>query len=208
MIFGHNTNLNVGDAHYHVQTEDRGVSHAFIETTVYQRGRLLHKRTVDYRDMLPLDPVKEAALKQKLDDQHHAVLNEIRSGALKLAASVVQPTASPPATPVQPAAGPKLKLRIMNGAEWLKAGRASLKVRVTDELGNSLPKAKVAAKMEGTAELVEVSSVTDADGVAGLEFSMPKFTVSDPFLILDANWGPVAGHMRLQLKAKPKASAV
>jgi hypothetical protein len=28
MLFGHNTNVTVGDVTYHVQTEDRGSSHA------------------------------------------------------------------------------------------------------------------------------------------------------------------------------------
>src|SRR5579859_5953589 len=207
MIFGHNTNLAVGEAHYHVQTEDRGTSHAFIETTVYEHGRLLHKRTIDYRSMLPLDSVKEASLKQRLDQQHRAVVEEIRSGALKLAVAEVKP-AVPVAPAVEPSAGPKLKLRIVNGADWLKAGKAALRVRVTDELGNSLPKARVVAKMEGTTEPVEVSSTTDTDGIAGLEFAMPKFAVADPFLVLDANWGPVVGHMRLQLKARPKVPAL
>jgi len=207
MIFGHNTNLTVGDAHYHVQTEDRGAAHAFIETTVYERGRLLHKRTIDYRNMLPLDAAKEAALKQRLDQQHRTVVEEIRTGALRLAVAEAKPV--PPAGPVvEPAAGPKLKLRIVNGTDWFKAGKAELRVRVTDELGNSLPKARVVAKMEGTAEPVEVSSITDTEGVAGLEFTMPKFAVADPILVLEANWGPVMGLMRLQLKARPKVPAV
>jgi hypothetical protein len=208
VIFGHNTNLTVGEAHYHVQTEDRGTSHAFIETTVYERGRLLHKRTIDYRSMLPLDSVKEASLKQRLDQQHRAVVEEIRSGALKLAVAKPKPTVAAALAPVELPGGPKLKLRIMNGADWLKAGKAMLKVRVTDELGNALPKAKVVAKMEGTADPVEVSSMTDMEGIAGLEFAIPKFAVADPFLVLEANWGPVLGRMRLQLKAKPKVPAV
>lgn len=207
MIFGHNTNLTVGEAHYHVQTEDRGTSHAFIETTVYERGRLLHKRTIDYRNMLPLDAAKQASLKQRLDEQHRAVVEEIRSGALKLTVAEAKPVV-PVAPAVEAQPGPRLKLRIMNGADWLKAGKATLKVRVTDELGNSLPKARVVAKMEGTAEPVEVSSMTDMEGIAGLEFAMPKFTVADPFLVLEANWGPVLGRMRLQLKARPKVPAV
>jgi hypothetical protein len=62
--------------------------------------------------------------------------------------------------------------------------------------------------MEGTVEPVEVSATTDVEGVAGLEFEMPKFEVADPFLIIEANWGPVPGHLRFQLKARPKVPAV
>jgi hypothetical protein len=37
MLFGHNTNVTVSGTAYHVQTEDRGISHALIDTTVYFR---------------------------------------------------------------------------------------------------------------------------------------------------------------------------
>ncbi len=209
MIFGHNTNVTVGNVSYHVQTEDRGASHAAIETTVYHQGRLLHKRTYEYKNLLPLNSRKEATLKQRLDEQHRAVTEEIQSGALKLDVSAERPAAdkSPPsASGTQ--AGPRLKLRIQNTANWLKGRRASLKIRVTDELGNAVGKARVVARMEGTAQHVEASAQTDADGSALLEFDMPKFAVADPFLIVHANWGPVDGRLRLQLKARPKVPAV
>jgi hypothetical protein len=212
MVFGHNTNLAVGDTHYHVQTEDRGIAHATIETTVYNQGRLIHKRKLEYRDWLPMDSAKEVALKQRLDEQHRAVMEDLKTGALKLPAAAEKPAAQavPGAAPAPAAdSGPKLKLRIQNPADWLKGRHASLRVRVTDELGNPIGKSQVVARMEGTAEPVEVGGRTDEDGTTTLEFDMPKFTVADPLLIVDANWGPVGGRLRLQLKARaPKVPAV
>jgi len=38
MLFGHNSNLTIGTDIVHVQTEDRGASHAFIDTTVHWKG--------------------------------------------------------------------------------------------------------------------------------------------------------------------------
>src|SRR5262249_54875311 len=198
MQFGHNTNVKVGNALYHVQTEDHGVAQALIETTVYQEGRLVHKRRLNYQDLLPLNTAKEAALKQRLDKQHHAVMEEVEAGKLKL----TKPNACA-ANIVAPAAGPKLTLRIQNPKDWLSSGHASLKVRVTDELSNPIAKARVVAKMEGAAEPVEVGGLTDADGVTSLDFDMPKLDVTEPLLVVDANWGPVAGRLRLQLKGKP-----
>ena len=84
MVFGHNTNLKLGDITFHVQTEDRGVAHAMIDTTVYFHGRVLHRRTNNYFDLLPLDDDRERALKLRLDDQHQTVIEEIRSGLLLL----------------------------------------------------------------------------------------------------------------------------
>ena len=59
MLFGHNTDVKVGESVYHVQTEDRGTANALIDTTVYCRGRVLHRRTNNYIDLLPLDPGRE-----------------------------------------------------------------------------------------------------------------------------------------------------
>ena len=55
MLFGHNSNVTVGADTVHVQTEDRGANHAFIDTTVHWQGRVLHRRTNNYQDLLPLD---------------------------------------------------------------------------------------------------------------------------------------------------------
>jgi hypothetical protein len=63
MIFGHNTNVNVDGTVYHVQTEEHGAANALIDTTVYCRGRVLHRRTNNYFDLLPLNADREGALK-------------------------------------------------------------------------------------------------------------------------------------------------
>src|SRR5277367_7129212 len=82
MLFGHNTDVKVGESVYHVQTEDRGTANALIDTTVYCRGRVLHRRTNNYIDLLPLDPGREELLRKRIDDQHRTVTEDIRSGAL------------------------------------------------------------------------------------------------------------------------------
>src|ERR1700752_213384 len=84
MVFGHNSNVMIGSDTVHVQTEERGTAHPVIDTTVHWKGRVLHRRTTNYNDLLPLDPSKEATLKARVDDQHRAVLEDIRSGALKV----------------------------------------------------------------------------------------------------------------------------
>src|SRR5271155_1046363 len=92
MLFGHNSNVKVGEATFHVQTEDRGVTTALIDTTVYYMGRVMHRRTNNYHDLIPLDPDREEALRLRLDEQHRSTLEDIRSGALYLA-----PPPPPPA---------------------------------------------------------------------------------------------------------------
>src|SRR3979490_3137476 len=74
MLCGHNPSVKAGGTAYHVQTEDRGSTNALIDTTVYFRGRVLHRRTNNYFDLLPLNSKSEQALKQRLDEPHRAVL--------------------------------------------------------------------------------------------------------------------------------------
>ena len=50
MNFGFNSNVRVGDALYHVQTEDRGPSHPYLDTVVYEAGRVVYKRSTSYED--------------------------------------------------------------------------------------------------------------------------------------------------------------
>jgi len=102
MIFGHNSNVSLGSVKYHVQTEDAGIDSALIDTTVYCGGRVLHRRTNNYHDLLPLNPDREEALKLRLDEQHRQVLEEIRSGVLYLPAPA-SPRATSPSAPPSPA---------------------------------------------------------------------------------------------------------
>jgi hypothetical protein len=98
MLFGHNSNIKVGEATFHVQTEDRGVASALIDTTVYFGGRVMHRRTNNYHDLVPLDPDREEALRLRLDEQHRATVEDIRSGRLYLA---------PPEPPASAAGAPR-----------------------------------------------------------------------------------------------------
>ena len=84
MLFGHNTNVEVSGITYHVQTEDRGTANALIDTTVHCRGRVMHRRTNNYFDLLPLDAGGEEALRRRIDEQHSVVLDEMSSGKLHL----------------------------------------------------------------------------------------------------------------------------
>src|SRR5574337_1274885 len=81
---GFNTNVRLGDIVVHVQTEDRGFGHPYIDTTVYVQGRVLHRRTTNYHDLFGPGGVSEAELQQRVEHQHRSVVEELRSGALKV----------------------------------------------------------------------------------------------------------------------------
>jgi hypothetical protein len=215
MLFGHNSNVKVGETTYHVQTEDRGASHAVIDTMVYHSGRVLHRRANSYADLLPLDATREEALKLRVSTQHQAVLNELRSGVLKLAqpatpaTTAKQPAVAAPK--VAPSAGPapdSLVLRLLNAKDWLTGKRATLQVLVFEKTdGAVVSGARVMAHIEGAAEPAQYSSATGLDGKAQLAFDMPRLTGADCALVIEANSGKSKARLHFQLRAKPKVPA-
>src|ERR1700684_873033 len=87
MNFGFNSNVRVGDALYHVQTEDRGPSHPFLDTVVYQTGRVVYKRSTSYEDFLAAasqDQEVAEQLHERLSQQHREVIAQLEAGTLSL----------------------------------------------------------------------------------------------------------------------------
>ena len=226
MLFGHNTNVTVDGTVFHVQTEDRGVTTAIIDTTVHCRGRVLHRRTNKYHDLLPLDADREQALKLRLDDQHHTVVEELRNGVLQVTAPPMPPprpvggsaplvAGLPEKIPVktQPAVPvPQTKIiaiEMLNPRTWLTGKHATLYlVARYKEGGAPAGNARVTARVAGAAEPTEVFANTAVDGHAHLEFEMPRLASEDAALVIEAVCGEASGHLRFQLRAKPKMPAV
>jgi hypothetical protein len=203
MLFGHNTNITIAGGVYHVQTEDRGVANALIDTTVYCRGRVLHRRTDNYFDLLPLDPDREAALKLRLDEQHRAVLEDMRSGALHL----TLPPSSAPGSAAPERAAQSLILLLANPKSWLTGKHASLKILVSSSNGLAVSGAKVALRVEGSAVPFELSRDSGTDGFALLEFDLPKLSGAEPAISIEASHSAGRGQLRFQLRAKPHSPA-
>jgi hypothetical protein len=208
MLFGHNSNVTAGDTTYHVQTEDRGTSNALIDTTVYFRGRVLHRRTNNYFDLLPLNPGHEQALKVRLDEQHRAVVEEIRTGALHLALPQGEKFSAPAAAPDDAASAPGvLALELINAKTWLSGKRALLQIAVRNQSNHAVEGAKVTARVDGAAEVSEYSAETGPFGNAQFEFDMPRLAGAEPALVIEALHSNARGHLRFQLRTKPRVPA-
>ena len=161
---------------FHVQTEDRGINSATLDTTVHCRGRVLHRRTNKYHDLLPLDAEKEKTLKTRLDEQHFGVVEELKSGALKVEA----PQAPPPRTSAScagsasssvsvpspalrqsaPANSAKvLTVEMLNPRTWLSGKHATLYLVVRSKDGGTpAAAARVVATVAGAAEPTAVET--------------------------------------------------
>jgi hypothetical protein len=207
MIFGHNTNVNVGAHKYHVQTEDAGASSALIDTTVYAGGRVLHRRTNNYLDLLPLNADTEKALKLRLDEQHRQVLEEIRTGALCLPPprpAPPAPTTSISSHAAQKAQSESLSIELLNPKTWLAGKRVTLQLRVTDGHGHPVAGAKITASVSGAAEPANFFNESAAIGEAHLAFDMPRLTDLNATLLIEATRGPAKAHLRFQLRARQR----
>ena len=204
MLLGHNSNVKAGGTTYHVQTEDRGATNALIDTTVYFRGRVLHRRTNNYFDLLPLNADSEQALKQRLDEQHRAVVEELRTGTLHLALPHDEKDSALAAAPGSAAAHKVLLLELINAKSWLSGKRALLQVAVRNQTNQAVEGARVTARVDGAAETSEYSSETGPFGHAQFEFDMPRLAGADPVLLIEASHGNARGHLRFQLRTKPR----
>jgi hypothetical protein len=211
MLFGHNTDVKAGDSVYHVQTEDRGTANALIDTTVYCRGRVLHRRTNNYIDLLPLDAGREELLRKRIDDQHRTVTEDIRSGALQLVPPPLPVKENPAVKKADSAAhsnatpAPALAVELLNAKSWLTGKRANLQMAVRNKHnGAAVSGALVTARIDGAADVTEFSIETAADGQARLEFDMPRLAGAEPALVIEATQADSKGQLKFQLRAKPR----
>jgi hypothetical protein len=211
MLFGHNTDVKAGETVYHVQTEDRGTANALIDTTVYCRGRVLHRRTNNYIDLLPLDPRGEEVLRKRIGDQHRTVTEEIRSGALHLMPPPTSVDEKPAAHKAELAAhshavpAPTLAMELINAKSWLVGKRAKLHVAVLRRQNKeAVAGALVTARIDGAANVTEFSTETGADGQARLEFEMPRLAGAESTLVIEASQADSRGQLKFQLKTRPR----
>ena len=214
MVFGHNSNLKHGAVTFHIQTEDRGEPHSLIDTTVYYQGRVLHRRTNNYFDLLPIDEDREQALKMRVEEQHRAVIEEIRSGYLQLpipaATSAMHSAETRSPQPQQPApvtVEPKtLSLELTNAKSWLSGRHAKLLVTVREQTGGAVADADLLVQIEGGANDNTFRAQTGPQGHALIEFDMPRIIGSDPALVIYAEHRAAKGHLRFALRSKPRVA--
>jgi hypothetical protein len=197
MNFGFNSNVRVGDALYHVQTEDRGASHPFLDTVVYKSGQVVFKRSASYEKFA--SGLKGETLAEKLHEhlaqQHRHVIAQLEAGTLPLHTK----------EKVELAVAPEgLDLRLLNPKTWLAAGNASLEI----ELTKKKTKQRVAdADVEACLEYEKTRTPcaeerTDEKGCTTLKFLMPPNAVEGSSLVIRATDGSNTGEVRFRLKLK------
>jgi hypothetical protein len=208
MNFGFNTNVRVGNSLYHVQTEDRGPAHPFLDTVVYQAGRVVHKRSTCYQDLAASLPQGESLAQQmhtRLVQQHRAVIAELEGGTLELNFA--------PGAPLnhenEANAREELEVRLLNSGSWLASGKAQLEVEVC-QTGSAQPPAGASIEVifeNGQIDLRPVRGHADEAGRATLKFPLPPTVADGTVLQIRAVHGDLIGELRFRLRARERVPA-
>lgn len=197
---GFNSDVNVGDDVFHVQTEDYGEPQYSIVTLVYHGGQILHRRNSNYSDIVDAPGYSEEALSERVENQHRSVIEEVRSGAISVPRDSARPNRS--------AQGIQVCLR--NPNSWLANGQATLDVQVLKRADQSpIAGANVEAYLSGVKEVGRFNGETAADGVAQIRFAMPSVSSHGGELVIRADVGgsEAVDEIRFALRAKPKPRA-
>jgi hypothetical protein len=96
MITGYNTDVaHLGEV-LHVQTEDKGLETAWIESLVYAGGQILARKRSSYKPLLD-EGKGRSAISELMDRQHRLVIAEIRRGRFDSKLSALEPKSAAPA---------------------------------------------------------------------------------------------------------------
>ena len=209
MNFGFNSNVRVGDALYHVQTEDRGPAHPFLDTVVYLSGRVVHKRSTNYQNFARGMAEKSLTLwlRDRLSQQHREVIADLEAGTIPAPGKerIVTDAGGAPAAP----AGDHLDLRLRNPKTWFAAGEVILEIELFDANSKEpIGDADVQACLEHDRHRIPCTEAsTDASGCATLRFPMPADVAEGSALVVRATDGSRYGELRFRLKAKAPSNS-
>lgn len=200
MSSGFNTDVKVGDQVFHVQTEDRGPGHPIIDTAVYQNGRILHRRALNYSELAESLLFTPEDLRRRVEDQHRAVIEDIRSGALDSEIALASTT-----TQANRPSG--IQLQLLNPGSWLSAGKVSLEVEVSRRVDRQ-PQvgAEVEAFIEGALENTPHHGTSDEQGRLRIQFPLPPLGKGDLSLVINAKTGSWKDEIRFTMRSRSKES--
>ena len=194
VIFGFNTNVRVGKRSFHVQTEDRGPNNPMIDTTVYLGGRVVHRRSQSYKKLLESPDTTGDILREWLEGQHRAIIDELRAGTPKLDAPAEARTDQPSGVQAQ----------LLNPASWYASGTATLKIEVRSRPADQpVADAQVEVIIQGAQGPVAFAGKTDRSGRVELIFPLPRLGPGGAELVIRATAS--SGEDEIRYSFRPKA---
>lgn len=199
MSSGFNTDVRVGEHVYHVQTEDRGPNRPAIDTAVYQQGRVLHRRSSNYAEFAASAEFTTEALRQRVEQQHRTIIEELRSG--RLTEGPAAPIEEPPASGIQ--------IQLLNAQAWLSAGNVSLEVQIRGR-ADQRPQAgvQVEASIDGALLNARHEGTSDDQGRVRIQFPVPPLGKGELALVIQASGQGGRDELRFAMRSRHKAAPV
>jgi hypothetical protein len=196
MSSGFNTDVQVGQQIFHVQTEDRGPAFFLIDTVVYQNGMVLHRYSGDYGAFAKSSELSPELLRERVEEQHRAIIDDLRSGALDSKITEAMENA-------KQAAG--IQLNLLNPKSWLSGGNVALDLEILRRL-DKRPEAgaRVTVAIEGASNAAGHKGNTDERGRARIEFPLPALGKGDLTLVIQAQNDFGKDELRFAVRARPK----
>jgi len=198
MSTGFNTDVRVGEQVFHIQTEDRGPAYPAIDTAVYQNGRVLHRRSSNYEQIVASEGFSSDELRRRVESQHRAVIDDLRSGALD---------AEIAAAAQQGALASGIQVQLLNPSSWLSGGNVSLDVEILRRAdGQPEPGAEVEAVIEGALEDARHAGTSNESGRLKLQFPLPPLGKGDLALVIQVRKEDAKDEIRFTMRSRSKAS--
>jgi len=211
MSSGFNTDVSHRDRVLHIQTEDRGPIHPVIDTTVYQNGHVLFRKTLSYAEFAASSAFTVEWLRGRVAEHHRTVIEDLRAGLFD--AEIADAAAGAGAGSVA-RSGERtepdhtVRVQLLNPGSWLSAGSVFLEVQVLRRAdGLPQPGARVEAAIEGALEHVRHKGQSDEQGCARIRFPLPPLGKGDLALVISARAGGGADEIRFSMRSRAKTSA-
>ena len=80
MEAGLNSDIQIGEQSFHIQTEDWGWDNPFIVTKIFNQGAVIKSFKVPYQTVLRSPFPSEQSIRQAIETQHREILDRLISG--------------------------------------------------------------------------------------------------------------------------------
>lgn len=207
MITGYNTDVSHQGQVLHVQTEDKGLETAWIESLVYAGGQILARKRSSYKTLLDQGKGR-GAISELMDRQHRLVIAEVRRGRFdtKLASLAPQPAQpEPDSTVVAQAAAVAEQAAEAGGPPAAEAG-PSLDQVILDYLNSEAEQEQLVLVMDVAEELqlghraeltLSARSSISSNPIAGAEVAARLISTVEGPATLGVGKTDAAGQLRL-----------
>jgi len=205
---GFNSEVRVGDQVFHVQTEDRGPAHPILDTMVYHNGMVLYRRASNYASVAASADFTPEKLRQNVEAQHRAVVEDIHSGALanEIAAALQAQIQAQEKAREKNNSAKGIQVQLLNPTAWLKAGAVSLEISTCRRADKApIGGVRVEASIEGAPATSQHSGITDDEGRVLIEFPLPPLGKGDLALVIHAKTDTAKDEIRFSMRSRAKS---